>query len=43
VTKRRSNVSLALGLFGAILALAIAALTAPKADAFGTLAAACLR
>jgi Ca2+-binding RTX toxin-like protein len=36
VNKRRIGVSLALGLFGATLALAIAALSAPRADAFGT-------
>jgi Ca2+-binding RTX toxin-like protein len=36
VKKRHFSVSLALGLFGATLALAIAALSAPKADAFGT-------
>jgi Ca2+-binding RTX toxin-like protein len=36
VKVRRSNVSLALGLVGATLALAIAALTPPKADALGT-------
>jgi len=36
VKKLRFDVCLALGLFGATLALAIAALTAPKADAFGT-------
>lgn len=34
--QRRSNFSLALGLFGATLALAIVALAPPKADALGT-------
>jgi len=34
--RRRSNVSLAIGLVGATLALAIAALTPTKADALGT-------
>ncbi len=36
VKKLRFDVGLALGLFGLTLALAIAALTPPKADAFGT-------